>query len=287
MRLSVVIVTWNRAALLRACLESLVATQEERPQVVVVANRCTDDTLAMLAERSPWVRVLESERNVGFAQANNLGVEVAEGEVVLLLNDDTVVLESFAPLLRAFDDPALGAVGPCLVGTDGERQLSARAGFPTVRSVLRDYVRGERSAGAGEVAWVAGAAFFVRRDAYHAAGGLDERYFMFFEETDLCRRLHERGLRVVYDPSVTVRHLGGAAVGVPLFVERAYYESLFRYLGVAGARGVPFLRAALALGAGVRALAALARGRPATARRLAVAAATCLGLGADARSRAG
>jgi GT2 family glycosyltransferase len=289
-RLSVVIVTWNRSALLADCLESIERTQPERPEVVVVDNGSTDGTGELLASSFPWVEAIALERNAGFAQANNLGVAAAHGDVVLLLNDDTVLLEGVAPLLARFEDSSVGAVGPRLVGPDGDEQLSARGSFPTPASVLRDYLRPGRSdlhpATLAPVAWVAGAALFVRAETYRAVGGLDEGYFMFFEETELCRRLHARGAAILFDPSVSVRHLGGTAVGVPLFVERAYYESLFRYLRRDGQRGLVPLRILLALGAALRGLAALLRGRFATARRLRVAAAACLGLGGDARSRA-
>jgi GT2 family glycosyltransferase len=288
-RLSVVVVTWNRRDLLADCLASLAATQEERPQTIVVDNGSSDRTAALVAERFPWAELMRLEENTGFARANNLAIERASGEVVLLLNDDTVVLESFAPVLALFADAAVGAAGPRLVGADGASQLTARQSFPTPRRVLGDYFPGdrdERDPPGGPVAWLAGAALFVRTEAYRAAGGLDEGYFMFFEEADLCRRLHERGLRVLYERGVSVRHLGGAAVGVPLFVERAYYESLFRFLRASGARGVVPLRATLALGAGLRALVALVRGDRPGARRLGVAVAACLGVGRDARTLA-
>jgi GT2 family glycosyltransferase len=289
-QLSVVIATWNRSELLAGCLESLERTQPQRPQVIVVDNASADDTVALLASRFAWVDVIALERNVGFSAANNIGVAAASGDVVLLLNDDTVVLDSLESLLARFEDGRVGAVGPRLVDAGGVPQLSARLAFPTVWSVLHDYLRPSRSnlqrAAAGPVAWVAGAALFVRSEAYREAGGLDEAYFMFFEETDLCRRLHAHGAEVLFDPEVRICHFGGGALGVPLFVERAYYESLFRFLRGAGQRGVLLLRVALALGAALRSLTALARGRSATARRLRVAAAACLGLGADARSRA-
>src|SRR5437016_5821593 len=123
-RLSVVIVTWNRSGLLAECLESLERTQPERPEVVVVDNGSSDGTGELLAKRFPWVDAIALERNAGFAHANNLGVAAVHGGVVLLLNDDTVVLESFAPLLGRFEDASVGAVGPRLVGPDGEEQLS-------------------------------------------------------------------------------------------------------------------------------------------------------------------
>src|SRR5438128_1131637 len=121
-RLSVVIVTWNRSALLAECLASLERTQPERPEVVVVDNGSSDGTGELLASRFPWVDAIALERNAGFAHANNLGVAAAHGDVVVLLNDDTVVLESFAPLLARFAHPGVGAVGPRLVGPEGEEQ---------------------------------------------------------------------------------------------------------------------------------------------------------------------
>src|SRR3954454_1334766 len=178
MQLSVVIATWNRSALLAGCLESLEATQAERPQVVVVDNASTDGTVAMVAERFPWVEVVRLPENGGFARANNAGVATASGDRVLLLDGDTRLLEDFAPLVALFADAHVGAAGPRLVGADGGAQLSARLAFPTAGRVLRDYRRPGRSApepsAATAVGWVAGAALFVRASAYRATGGLDE-----------------------------------------------------------------------------------------------------------------
>ncbi len=225
---SIVIVSFNTRELLRECLNNL----DERSygietQVIVVDNASRDDSAQLVAEDFPGVHLIRSEINVGFAGANNLAFPHVTGRYVVLLNSDAF----FAPqaLQRAVEhmdrEPAVGLGGGRLVGRDGSWQPSARL-FP---SLLNDFFtlsglaarfpnsrlfgRFDRTwADPGQTAdvdWVPGAFSIVRRQALEEIGYFDERFFLYYEEVDLCRRFRAAGHVVRYWADVEVTHLGG------------------------------------------------------------------------------
>lgn len=228
--LSVVIVSWNTRTLLSACLLAVEqAVQAAAPldvEVIVVDNGSTDGSLELLRERFPAVRLIANTENVGFARANNQGIAAATGDALLLLNSDAFLPRSaLADMARFLDEhPGAGAAGCRLLNLDGSFQASY-ARFPTLwsevalmaglaRRLIGPYapspspVPGER---AHPVDWVAGAAIFARRAALVAVGGFDPGFFMYSEETDLCRRLWQAGRQVWYAPEIAVFHVGGGS----------------------------------------------------------------------------
>jgi len=227
--LSVIIVSYNTRHHLARCLRALpAATADLDSQVIVVDNASRDGSLEMLRHDFPAVTVIANRDNVGFARACNAGLAAAEGRFLLLLNSDTVPapgsLSALVRYARAY--PRAGAVGPRLRAADGK---PARSCFyfpsltrPYLNSAVFRRLFGERFGlpyawehpclrDGGAVDWLSGACLLLRREALAAAGALDERYFMYFEDTDLCRRLWRAGWQVVYWPAVEVVHEGGAS----------------------------------------------------------------------------
>jgi GT2 family glycosyltransferase len=225
---SVCIANWNCCDLLRRCLESLY----DQPQgvsfeVVVVDNASADGTADLVRRDHPWVRLVASPENLGFAAGNNLAATYATGRYLVLLNPDAVpapgVLARGAELMDRH--PGVGLAGGRLRGPDGTPQPSARM-FPTLRDEFftlsglaarhptsRLFARLDRRwadpDAATEVDWIPGAFVFVRRDVFARLGGFDERFFMYYEEVDLCRRMKGAGSRVQYWPELTAMHVGG------------------------------------------------------------------------------
>ena len=225
---SVIVVSFNTRELLRDCLSNL----EERSsgikkQIIVVDNASKDDSAQMVADKFPGVHLIRSEVNVGFAGANNLAFLHAAARFVVLLNSDAF----FAPqaLQRAIEhmdrEPSVGLGGGRLVGLDGSWQPSARlfpsllndfltlsglaARFPNSRlfgRFDRTWADPEQTA---DVDWVPGAFSILRREALEEIGYFDERFFLYYEEVDLCRRFRSAGYVVRYWPDVEVTHLGG------------------------------------------------------------------------------
>lgn len=262
--LSIVIVSWNTRELLRACLSSLPdAAAGTAHEVIVVDNASADGTPAMIRDDFPAVTLLESGRNAGFAAANNLAFARAAGRAVLLLNPDTVCPPgSLSSLLACLDGlPDAAAVGPALVDGAGD-PTAAWGDDPRLAHHLASIVdpsrrwlpRRWREPGLGRLApstrqatavavdYVKGAALLMRAEALAQVGPLDDGFFLYFEETDWCRRARQAGWRVYLCPGVTVVHLEGrAATQLSAFSLRQFQASYRRYLtkhhgpGVVGA----------------------------------------------------
>jgi GT2 family glycosyltransferase len=262
-RLSIVIVSYNARAELEACLASLVAHPPSVDhEIVVVDNASMDGTPAALRERWTGVHLIEAGANVGFARANNLGIRQTFGELVLLLNGDTIVPpRAVDALVRVLDQrPDVAVVGPRLVDATGRPELSfgpmigpfaeiwqktlvrglARGIAPIVAYVGRETAREH------EVDWVSGACLLVRRADAEAAGLLDERYFMYTEDVDFCAAIRARGRTVLFTPAATVVHLRGRSVAsAPRATEAAYRRSQLAFYAKHHPAWMPLLRAYL------------------------------------------
>jgi GT2 family glycosyltransferase len=239
-RASVIIVSWNTRERLKTCLAHLFrASGDLACEVFVVDNASSDGSAAMVREHYPWVRLIENQDNVGFARGCNQAMRLSNAEYVLLLNPDTEVSSgSIAELLRFMDaDPRLGAVGPRLLNTDGTLQAWCFPAPTLGREVWRmfhldaircvgiyDMERWDWSA-PRQVDTVPGTCFLVRRNALAQVGLLDEDYFIYSEEVDLCQRLRRGGWSIYWDPRAVVLHHGGESTRQ---VARAMFVRLYQ-----------------------------------------------------------
>jgi N-acetylglucosaminyl-diphospho-decaprenol L-rhamnosyltransferase len=246
--LSIVIVSWNVQNLLRRCLASLASAGDElSTEVIVVDSASADGSADMVEAEFPSVRVLRQNENVGFSRGNNLGLAEAGGRFLLLLNPDTeVVRDALARMVHYLEEhPSVGALGPKLLYPDGRIQSSRRR-FPTLataffestwlqplapRSLLRRYYVLDRPDSAiSQVDWVTGACLMVRREAYEAAGPLDEGYFMYSEEMEWQRRIQAAGWQIVYYPEAQVIHHEGKSSEQVVAERHIYFQrSKLRY----------------------------------------------------------
>ncbi len=214
-----------------------VATARRRTaEVIVVDNASHDDTAEALAEGFPWVQVIANRENLGFTAGNNLGLAVSRGRYVFFLNPDTrVVAPAIGILLDYLEShPAVGIAGPELRYGDGSLQSSKRH-FPTLATALlestplawhipahanrwaRHYHMQDEPGASGEgvstngqsVDWLVGAALMARRAVVEQIGGFDERYFMYSEELDWCRRAKESGWEIAFVPGARITHYEG------------------------------------------------------------------------------
>ncbi|MBF6600933.1 MAG: glycosyltransferase family 2 protein [Dehalococcoidia bacterium] len=278
---SVVIVTYNSAGRIRRCLDSLDAARAAGELEVIVAdNASADRTRAIVAEEYVWARLLARPDNDGLSAAINDGVRASTGAYVAVLNPDVHFagrpLATLASYLRAHPD--VGVVAPKLLDDDGALQLSCRA-FPGYATALfnryslltrlspgnarsRQYLMTDFDhASERDVDWLSGAALMLPRRVFDEVGGWDEGYFMFNEDVDLCRRVHDAGYRVVYQPAAVVHHTIGVSKSASrrMIIER--HRSMWRYYrrhlrggalrdgataaGIAARCGVMLARAAL------------------------------------------
>ncbi len=230
--LSVIIVTWNSLVHLRRCLESLNASHSGVSlEVLVVDNASSDGTVEFLQEHRHDVHVIANAENRGFAAANNQAFERAHGRYVLLLNPDTVVHEGALDALVHFMDasPDAAAAGPALCNEDGTPQYTG-VRFPNNLNILfetlfldrlfpRSRVFGRHKELYADhtvprcVEYVQGACMIVRSDVVRQIGGLDEQFFLYFEEVDWCKRMALAGFKVYSCPSAIVTHLANEEIG--------------------------------------------------------------------------
>ncbi|HUW84350.1 MAG TPA: glycosyltransferase family 2 protein [Phycisphaerae bacterium] len=230
MDLSIVIVSFNTERLLQRCLDAVYAdTQSLMVEIFVVDNASTDGSPQIIAQRYPHVNLIANERNVGFAVANNQAIRQASGEFVLLLNPDAFVHPGAAGILLQFmrSRPQAGFCGALLLNEDGTVQPSARR-FPTPARFLATRVRplarltaaeygfdihGRQTTPANPIPadWISGACLLVRSSAIEQVGLMDEGFFLYFEETDWCRRMHAAGWQGWLVPAARATHLLGAS----------------------------------------------------------------------------
>jgi N-acetylglucosaminyl-diphospho-decaprenol L-rhamnosyltransferase len=238
---SVVVVTYNALPWIERCLESV-----RGRETIVVDHGSTDGTLEAVQRRFPDALLVRRE-NRGYGAGLNAGLQAASNDFALLLNSDAWAERDAVDRLVAFAEerPRVGLVGPRALNPDGTRQLTVRA-FPTLWRLATEYLflrklaprsRALNSFYAGgldlskaqKVDWVMGFAMLVRRAAVDEVGGFDEGFFMFSEETDLCRRLWDAGWEVWYDPGAEFTHVAGASHGGRMFDENV--RGHLRYLG--------------------------------------------------------
>lgn len=251
MDISVIIVSWKVKDLLRQCLRSIYDNTEGVDfEVIVIDNDSGDGTTEMVLKEFPWVNLIASNRNLGFAAGNNLGLEQATGEIVYLLNPDTELKGNALGQLVGFmrENPQAGIVGTRLVNPDGSLQRSVRRlptpwlallwtlkihrlwpGLRVVRRYLADDFDYSRSQPCEQVM---GASLAIRSLVRQSLGSLDERYFIWFEEVDYCKAALDAGWQVWYSPDVTVVHYGGISFGQVngLTNQRRFNKSLRQYV---------------------------------------------------------
>ncbi|MDQ7030520.1 MAG: glycosyltransferase family 2 protein [Ardenticatenia bacterium] len=247
--ISAVVVSWNVRDLLARCLQSVehsAGLGGVTVELVVVDNASHDGTPTMLKEIFPHAHVVALAENRGYAAGVNVGLRVARGRHLLVLNPDTEALNDAVPqLVRFLDDhPAVGAVGPALIYPDGAPQPSRRR-FPplpvlffqdtTLHGLARPwlgrfFMDDIPATTPHPVDWLVGAVLAVRREAIESVGGMDETFFMYFEEVDWLRRMKAAGWSVWFLPQATFVHHEGASSGQVIPLRHAHYaRSRIRY----------------------------------------------------------
>jgi N-acetylglucosaminyl-diphospho-decaprenol L-rhamnosyltransferase len=240
--LSLIIVSWNVANLLRACLDSIYAAPSSITlETIVVDSASKDETVSMIWERYPQVKLLPQSENLGFTRCNNIGLQAANGRHLMLLNPDTEIIGDALMQLVAYLDghPQVGIVGPHTLNTDGTTQSTKRR-FPTMGTgffestwlqgyapkTLMDwyYAADVADNGVAEVDWVQGSALMARREVYEQIGGLDEGFFMFSEELDWCKRAKDARWGVVYVGTAQITHHGGKSTEQIASQKHIYYH---------------------------------------------------------------
>ncbi len=230
LKLSIIIINYNTKDYLEICLTSIYGSKLQVSfETIVVDNNSRDASVEMVRETFPQVNLIQSIKNTGFAAGNNLGFAHAKGQYVLLLNSDTKVVGDALEKIVSFLDknPDVAVATARVVYPDLSDQGVARS-FPTPMNAIfgrnsllttlfpnnkysKKYLlsRTNTSNEPFEVDWVSGACLMVRRKVIDEVGALDEKFFMYWEDADLCYRIKQRGWQVVCIPDAVVIHYEG------------------------------------------------------------------------------
>lgn len=223
---SIVILNWNGENQLNKYLPSVLKfTNASDYEIVVVDNGSTDNSVQLIKDDYPSIRLICFEENYGFAGGYQKALEIIQAKYYVLLNSDVRVSEGWLDHLvkRAENNPEISAIQPKILSDrDSEYFEHAGAAGGMIDKYAYPFCRGrimatiEKDKGqynhSCDIFWASGAALFIRSEAYHQAGGLDPRFFAHMEEIDLCWRLNNLGHRIVYEPQSTVYHWGGATL---------------------------------------------------------------------------
>ncbi|MGB9911230.1 MAG: glycosyltransferase family 2 protein [Microgenomates group bacterium] len=221
MDLSIIIVSFNVGKLLKECIESILKNKNELSyEIIIVDNASTDNSVKIVKKLGvKELRVIENKKNLGFAKAVNQGIKKARGDYILLLNPDTKVKPGSLKNLLSFakSHPDVGVIGAKLINPDGSIQSSVYH-FPSLWRAFKEFWLGEKGAYEKytplgekplEVDAVTGAVMLISRKTIKKIGLFDERYFMYFEDLDYCRRVKKAGLKIYYLPTVKILHHHG------------------------------------------------------------------------------
>jgi GT2 family glycosyltransferase len=284
---SVLIVNYRAYAEVRQCLASLEPFLADDIEVIVV-DHDTDSTEAdRLSRAFPWMRVQGVAENPGFAAGVNRAARMARGRYLLLVNPDCLFRSDVCRALAGWLDthPSVGAAGPRIMDVDGRIQASARR-FPDFttpfggrtswltrvlpgnRLSRRNLLTGAHVREPMSVDWVSGACMMVRHEAFRAIDGMDEGFFLYWEDADLCRRLKQHGWATAYQPLVEIAHsCGASSAHAPRRSLVAFHRSAYRYYRKHRSPGAGLLAPLVFMGLQMRLMLKLARSAGFTQRR--------------------
>lgn len=250
MDLSVIIVNWNVRELLKRCLRSIYdSTRGISFEVFVIDNASSDKSVEMVSLEFPHATIIANEKNLGFARANNLAIEQCRGDLVLLLNPDTSVRGNALGEVVAFArrHPEAGVIGCKFLNPDGTHQPSVRRFprlidhammllklhhlFPNAQPLRRYLAVDIDPTRTQEVDQVSGTFMCISRAALNTIGFLDERFFIWYEDVDYCKRVKKSGMKVLYEPSISIVNQGGKSFAqvVALKKQRMMNKSMAQY----------------------------------------------------------
>ena len=248
--ITVSIVNWNTAHELQECLDSIISQQGIDFEITVVDNASSDDSVEMLTTKYfGELTLIANSANIGFGKAHNQALRQSDSRYFMIINPDSKFTNpnTLSKIIEYMDSNAeIGMLGPKILNTDGSLQYSARR-FPSMiagmfrntwldklfpsNKFVKSYLMSDWShEEISNVDWLSGAALVVRKEMVNKIGMLDERFFMYCEDIDWCKRAHDAGWKVVYYPSVSVLHrIGAASDKDPYNAIRRHHKSMLQY----------------------------------------------------------
>ncbi|MFC1816496.1 glycosyltransferase [Thermodesulfobacteriota bacterium] len=247
--IDVIIVNYQSTDYLLRCLKSVYDSNKEIPIKVYIQNNDFNNGIDRISNAFPKANIIKNRHNIGFSKAVNNAIKQSNAPYVLLLNPDTYVVgDFFGSVLNYMEKhPDVGILGPKIINSDGTVQGSARS-FPTPltaltgrSSLLTKWFPNNRFSRTNilttdsdgkttmEANWVSGACMLIRRDAIEDVGYMDERFFLYWEDADWCRRMWRRGWKVVYyQPASIIHYIGGSSSKIPFQSFLAFHKSSYK-----------------------------------------------------------
>lgn len=237
MQLSVVILNYNVSHFLQLCISSvLAATKDIDAEIIVVDNKSSDDSCAMVKSVFPGVKLIENQENWGFSKGNNIGVAEAKGDYLCILNPDTVVAEDIFVRLLNFvtSKQNIGIVGCQLIDGKGEFLPESKRNVPTAKIAFQKMIGYAENYynlaldkdDCGKTDVLVGAFMVIKREVYNKVGGFDEDYFMYGEDIDLSFKMLKAGYNNYYFGEVTIIHFKGESTLKDKVYARRFYEAM-------------------------------------------------------------
>jgi GT2 family glycosyltransferase len=224
LKIAVVILNWNGAKLLEQFLPSIIKYSNEAT-IYVADNASTDNSIQVIKEKFPTIKIIQNDGNYGFAKGYNIALKNVEEEYYALVNSDIEVTENWlAPILSIFEnEPEIAIIQPKLLDFKNKEYFEYagaaggfidKYGYPFCRGRIFDTIEKDNHQydDEKEIFWATGACFFIRKEVYRSLNGFDDDFFAHQEEIDLCWRVFNKGYKAKYTSKSVVYHVGGATL---------------------------------------------------------------------------
>jgi len=230
---SFIIVNYNTAQLTSDCLQSIFKyCPNNNYEIIVVDNASQDNSPEILKNKfGNKIKIITNPDNRGFAQANNQGATVAQGEYLFFLNSDTLLTNNILPEIKKIfsNRQNIGILAPMLLTSDQKPQTGAHGNFPSLKQILSNkllpFKKSNEKKEILPTDWVSGAALIIRKNLFDKINGWDEHFFMYFEDADLCWRVQKIGFSTAVVPTISLIHLGGQSLSKNQERRKLYYIS--------------------------------------------------------------
>lgn len=226
--ISFIIVNYKDNPYLNGCLASIFKNAATINKEIIIVNNCSkySDTLEN-------IKILEISENKGFGNACNIGAREAQGDILCFLNSDTEIVSSdFEKIVSEFNDnPKIGIIGPKLIGNDNIVQEWSAGREINLSDIILNNSGIKRSKKVWESKekikcdWVSGACMLIKKDLFNRLNGFDEKFFLYFEDVDLCKRAGDLNYKILYFPEFTIKHFGGKSFENKKEQKKYYYSS--------------------------------------------------------------
>ncbi len=234
MNFSLIIINYQTLEITKNCLNSILSFCNSLEfEIILIDNNSGDGSIETLEkEFRGKIRIIKNRENIGFAAANNQGAKMARGKYLFFLNSDTIITDNIlAPLFKILEEnKSTGILAPRLLNSDKSLQDKSYGAYPRLMDlILSHFIKKEKipseRTNSFEVDWLSGAALIIRHELFKRIGGWDNKFFMYFEDVDLCRRTKDANYKIIIAPSVSLIHLSGKSLSKNNKRKYYYYAS--------------------------------------------------------------